>query len=237
MASNFVLGKNVTVFKFDESITAWVPYACARSCNFTLDIDTIETSISGSGKFRTYLPVSNAFTGDTEGLTQLGKANHLSVADLMQLALNHTIMLMRFEDIAENGDAFIKEAYFFITNVTQTASFDNVATFSVTLQGTGELTLVYEPTPIIQGVMYRQEFILPAGETEVTIPQVNGVSIENIIGVGLDGYDYPNIIGSGTPIGSEVKYISAGAKLTFPYADADYDRNGFIQYQIIYEAS
>ena len=234
---NLVKGKNVTVFKFDDSIDVWVPYACARACTFSLDTDTIETSITGSGKFKTLLPRSNSFNGSLDGVTQLMKENHLSIADLMALQLAHTIMLMRFEDISDDGDVFTKEAMFFITNCTQTASFDNVATFSVALQGTGPLTLIYTPTPIIQGIMYREEFTLLAGETDITVPEVDGVTLENIIGVGLDGYDYPNIISAGTPIGSEVRYTASGAVLRFPYADADNDRKGFIQYQIIYEAS
>ena len=237
MANNLVLGENVTVFKYEPSISVWVPYACARSCSLSVETDTIETSITGAGKFRTYIPQSNRFTGSLEGVTQLEKVNHLSVADLMAIQITHEVMLMRFEDISNDGDVFTKEALFFITNTTQTASFDNVATFSVALQGTGALTLIYTPTPIIQGIMYRQEFVLLAGETDITVPEVDGVEIDDIIGVGLDGYDYPNIISAGTPVGSEVRFTSAGAVLRFPYADFDNDRNGFIQYQIIYEAS
>lgn len=232
-----VRGENVTVLKYDTGVNAWVPYACARSCTFTVETSSIETSITGAGKFRTFRPQANTFTGSLEGLTQLEKPNHISIADLMQIQITHEMMLMRFEDVSDNGDVFTKEAEFFITNCTQTASFDNVATFSVNLQGTGELTLIYTPTPIIQGVMYRQEFVLLATETDVTVPEVDGVTIENIIGVGLDGYDYPNIIAAGTPIGTEVRYTPSGAVLRFPYADADLDRNGFIQYQIIYEGS
>lgn len=234
---NLVKGKNVTVFKYEDSISVWVPYACARSCTFSFDTSFLETSITGQGAFRTYVPEAHSFTGSLEGLTQLEKVNHLSIADLMAIQINMEVMLMRFEDVSDDGDVFTKEALFFITNTTQTASFDNVATFSVALQGTGELTLIYTPTPIIQGIMYRQEFVLLAGETDVTVPEVDGVTIENIIGVGLDGYDYPNVISAGTPIGTEVRYTQAGAALRFPYADADNDRNGFIQYQIIYEAS
>ena len=234
---NLVKGRNVTVFKFVPGPNTWVPYACARSCSFSLDTDSIETSITGAGAFRTFLPRANSFTGSLEGITQLEMANRLSIADLMALQIAHTIMLLRFEDINDDGDAFIKEAMFFITNTTQTASFDNVATFSVALQGTGGLTLIYTPTVIRTGIMYRQEFTLVAGETEVTVPEVDGVTIENIIGIGLDMADYPIIISAGTPIGTEVKYESAGATITFPYPDADATRYGFIQYQIIYEGS
>lgn len=232
--SNLVKGKNVTVFKFDDSIDVWVPYACARSCSFSLDTDTIETSITGSGKFKTFLPRSNSFNGSLDGVTQLLKAAHLSIADLMALQLAHTIMLMRFEDISDDGDVFTKEAMFFITNCTQTASFDNVATFSVALQGTGALTLIYTPTPIIQGIMYREEFILPNGQASVTIPALDGIPLTDVISIVLDNGDISVIIGTGTPLGQEVKFSSAGATITFPFAP-DMDLNGYISYQKIYE--
>lgn len=234
--SNLVLGENVTVFKYESSINVWVPYACARSCSFNVDTDSIETSITGAGKFRTYLPVANSFTGSLEGLTQLNTANNLSVADLMALQLAHTLLLMRFEDISNSGNVFTKEGYFFITNITQTASFDNVATFSVALQGTGALTLIYTPTPIIQGIMYRHEFVLPAGDLSVTLIELNGVTITNVISIVVDNTDASIIIGSGTPIGQEVKYNPVGAVVTFPFAP-DVDLNCYIAYQIIYEAS
>jgi hypothetical protein len=234
--SNIVKGENVTVFKYDSSVLGWIPYACARSCSFTIETDTIETSIKGSGKYRTFVPRSNASTGSLEGLTQLGAANNLSIADLITLQLSHEILLMRWEDVADNGQIFTKQLEMFITNTTQTASFDNVATFSVSLQGTGSIELVYTPTPIIQGIMYRKEFILPAGEDSIELSELDGVSIENIISIVLDNSDASIITGSGTPVGQEVKYTSAGAVITFPFP-TDIDLNGYVSYQIIYEAS
>lgn len=234
--SNIVKGENVTVFKYDDTIFAWVPYACARSCSFTIETDTIETSITGSGKYRTFVPRSNASVGTLEGLTQLGLANNLSIADLITLQINHEILLMRWEDVADNGQVFTKELEMFITNSTQTASFDNVATFSVSLQGTGAITLVYTPTPIIQGIMYRKEFILPAFADNVVLSELDGITIDNVISIILDNSDASIIIGSGTPVGQEVKYTSSGAIITFPFAP-DMNLNGYVSYQIIYEAS
>jgi hypothetical protein len=234
--SELVKGENVTVFKYVASINAWVPYACARSCSFSIETDTIETSITGSGKYRTFVPRSNASTGSLEGLTQLEKINNLSISDLIQLQVDHEILLMRWEDVSDNGDVFTKELEMFITNTTQTASFDNVATFSVSLQGTGPITLVYTPTPLIQGIMYRKEFILPANEDSIVLSELNGVTIDNVISIILDNSDASIIIGSGTPIGQEVKYNSSGATITFPFA-TDIDLNGYVSYQIIYEAS
>lgn len=237
MAQELVMGKNVVVFTYDPSISVWVPYACYRSCTLSIDSEMIETSITGNGPYRTFTYGAKTFTGAVEGLLELEKANHYGGADMIVKQMTNEVLLMRFEYESRKGDVFIFEASFLFTNNSITSSFDNVSTDSVSLQGSGIPALIYTPTPIIQGIMYREEFVLLAGNTEVTVPEIDGVTIENIIGVGLDGYDYPNIIAAGTPIGTEVRYTPAGAVLKFPYGDIENDRNGFIQYQIIYEGS
>lgn len=65
---SLVFGKDVTVFKYDSDVDVWVPYACARSCSLPISTGVLETSITGSGKFRTFVPTANSFTGTLEGL-------------------------------------------------------------------------------------------------------------------------------------------------------------------------
>lgn len=228
-----VFGKNVTVFKYDADVDVWVPYACARSCSLPISTGVLETSITGSGKFKTFLPTANSFTGTLEGLMTLEKINTIGIADLIALQLAQTILLMRFEYQDDDSHTFTMEASFIITGSTVTSSFDNVTTFSVDLQGTGALTLIYTPTPLIQGVMHRVEFTLPAGSASVgPFTELNGIDPDNIIAVELDGMDRPIIITSGTPIGQEVK-VGATGVITFPYADPDNDINGHFEYQTI----
>jgi predicted secreted protein len=170
--SKIVQGKDCVVFKWNVSLSVWVPYACARSSTITITTDVLETSITGSGKYRTFLPVANSFTGSIEGLMQLMKTNTVSIADLIALQLAHTVLLMRFVNENEEGDIFTMEANFYLTSSGITSSFDNVNTFSCELKGTGPLTLIYTPTPVISGRMNRKEFTLPLSDDSIVITEL-----------------------------------------------------------------
>lgn len=89
-----------------------------------------------------------------------------------------------------------------------------------------------DPLPVSNAFMNREDFILSATQTGVTLTALSAMPISQVMSVVLDGYDYPNIISSGTPVEDQVKYNSIGAVLTFPYADANNNRNGYVMYQI-----
>ena len=50
------------------------PIGCARSITFNMDIDMIETSITGNGNFRTYIPAAKTVTANIEGLVGIKTA-------------------------------------------------------------------------------------------------------------------------------------------------------------------
>lgn len=47
------------------------PIGCARSITFNMDVDMIETSITGNGSFRSYVPAAKTVTANLEGLVAL----------------------------------------------------------------------------------------------------------------------------------------------------------------------
>ena len=52
-----------------------VPFACARSVTFDISTDFIETSVTQSGAFKTFIPSGKQFSGNIEGLVFLNKAS------------------------------------------------------------------------------------------------------------------------------------------------------------------
>ena len=50
-----------------------VPFGCARSVTFDISTDFIETSVTQSGAFKTFLPSGKQFSGNIEGLVFLDK--------------------------------------------------------------------------------------------------------------------------------------------------------------------
>jgi hypothetical protein len=47
--------------------TVLVPFGCARSVTFDISTDFIETSVTESGAFKTFIPSGKQFSGNIEG--------------------------------------------------------------------------------------------------------------------------------------------------------------------------
>lgn len=119
---------------------------CARSINFEMQRDMIETSITGSGNFRTFTPGAASFTGSIEGLVLLEAVGFstISAADLYNRLIGGAPINAIFYEQDKNGQYFLKkECVVYIDSVSESASFDNVVTFSCTFKGTGEPTITY----------------------------------------------------------------------------------------------
>lgn len=113
--------------------------ACARSVTFTLVTEFIETSVSGTGTFATYLPTKNSFTGSVEGIVNLEPASMLSLSDLRALQVAQTLITCKFQRTDQGGNLYTDQASFYIASSSDTGSFDDMNTFSIELQGTGAL--------------------------------------------------------------------------------------------------
>lgn len=222
-----VRGKNVVVLFFHSGV--WLPYACARSCSLSVNTDFIETSVSGAGKWRTFSPQANSFTGSIEGLLNLEKINTLSLADLRAKQYAQTRLLVRFERTDDDTPAHVysDQFYCYISNSTDTSAFDNVATFNVDLQGDGPITQVFTPSPIITGTVLRLEYTAAGGETSITDTDLINKTIVEVVN---DGMGFSPIITSGTPIAKEAKYISGTGTIEFP-APLEEGQEVYIIYQ------
>lgn len=55
------------------------PIACGRSITFNIDQDMIETSITGNGRFRTYVPGAASVTANIEGLVNILHTEQITV--------------------------------------------------------------------------------------------------------------------------------------------------------------
>ena len=122
------------------------PIGCARSCTFDISRDTIETSTTGSGQFRTYIGGPLSFSGTIEGLTfiddELGSTFDLGRM-YSAIQSNDLFYIKYYEKDVENTYYLQKECTVIIESISETASFDNVVTFTVNFKGTGTPTITY----------------------------------------------------------------------------------------------
>lgn len=210
---SLVQGKNVVVFIYDGGI--WKIYACAKSATLNLATDFIETSVSGTGVFATYAPTKNSFTGTLEGVTSLEMDAVLSLPDLQQRQISQQLLMMRFQRTDNDGNVYTSQASFFISNSSDTGSFDDMDLFSIELRGTGVFTQIFTPivpVPIDGLEVQRYEYTATGGETGFTDPDLIG---KNILDVNKDGVSNSRIIISGTPVAKEVRYISSTGAFTW----------------------
>ncbi len=145
---SLVKGENVIVYIYDPIYEEWKMYGCARSCTLITNTEFIEVSTTGSGKYKSYKPTVNSFTGTLDGLVNLNDPNLLSIADLRKFQLQQTELKMRFMRTAIDNTIYGEEVYFYITSISDTASFDNINSFTVELQGTGEINQMFCPIPM-----------------------------------------------------------------------------------------
>lgn len=140
-----VAGKNVIIYI--KSGSDWVLYACAMSATLNVVTDLIETSVSGTGRFATFIPTKNSFTGILEGVTSLEQSPKLSLPDLRQRQLAQEHLLMRYQRTDADGNLYTEEASFYIASSSDSGSFDAMNLFTIELQGTGILSLTPSVTP------------------------------------------------------------------------------------------
>jgi hypothetical protein len=237
-----VLGRNVVLLEWVASVNAWLPYACSRSVTLNVNSDLIETSITGSANARTFEHECYTFDGSLEGILNLYKANHLLLQDARYKQINGVKTLMRFERDDLDGHIYTDEAYFLFTNTSDISAFDNVSTFTFRIQGTGQLTQIYTPSPKVNAIVYSLYYNSDgSGETSFQDDRLIGV---NVIGAWRQS-DYEVIL-SGTPTQNEVKHDSGTGTMSWtvpmdggnPGDPENYPPERWhIQYQIIYEGS
>ena len=70
-----VRGEDVilSVQQYNGTENVYVPFGCARSVTFDISTDFIETSVTESGQFKTFLPSGKQYSGNIEGLVFLDK--------------------------------------------------------------------------------------------------------------------------------------------------------------------
>lgn len=228
---SLVPGEQYVIYIYSGGI--WTPYACVRSGSMSIETDTIETTVSGSGNYRTFEPTVHGFSASFDGVISANVSGSLVLSDLQALQLAKTKLLMRFIQTSVANDIYIKQAYFYITGSTDTGSFDGIATFQISLKGTGAITQIYTPPPTTTGIVYRYPAMgstapVASGTYSVT---VTGLGTKNILGVWKDGVGNNDIILTGTPVGKEVLYETSGSDGVFTWAIPFDGESWFCQYQ------
>lgn len=134
-----VNGKDVVLTIEDDEYTI----VCARSIQFDINREMIETSVTGSGFTRTFVPGAIEWSGSIEGLTFISDlTNNGDTYSLYQILLTGSkIKLVWYEEDFGNDYFLKKEGYGYINGISEISSFDNVVTFNANFTGSGPITI------------------------------------------------------------------------------------------------
>ena len=206
-----VQGNDIILFIYDGM---WKPVVCGTSCSFETTAEDIETSITGSGVWRTYEYVALTWTCSFDGVILLDGLNQASLQDLRAYQYSRQKVLIRYQREDGDGNVYTDEGYALITSISDSGDLDSMATFSVSLKGTGPLTSVFAPTPVDTGKsVKRLEYTGVSGETSFTDALLIGAEILDVV---VDGIGRSQIITSGTPVNQEAKYVSTTGTIEVP---------------------
>lgn len=147
--ANKVRGIDVVLTIKPAGALDYYPIACARSITFNINREFIETTSYGAGYFKSYFPSVMSMTANVEGLVLLGKDtdttwNMGKLYDLLIDITGGNHFYIKFYEVDDTGVLFLqKECKAYLSAITETASFDNMTTFTADFIIDGPVDITY----------------------------------------------------------------------------------------------
>jgi len=226
-----VIGKNVMLYwhRTDVDPEVDVAFACSTNCTFNVSVDQKEVTSQTSAWFREYKNDVATWNLTCDGLITLTGFSYLFMLE-KQLAREP----IEIKFVVDNGidGLTIINGTCNISSLAINAPYKDVATYNVSLQGTGAYnTTGTEVSPegvIIVGSnpVKTKGYTASGGETSITFADTIGYAC---LYVSRGGVDAQNILTSGTPTGDDVRFVSSTGVLTFgrPLEAGEYIRGLF----------
>jgi len=223
-----VIGNNVMLYwhRTDVDPEVDVAFACSTTCTFSVSIDQKEVTSQTSAWFREYKNDVAIWTVSCDGLITLSGFSYLFMLDKQ---LTREPIEIKF--VVDNGvdGLVIINGICNITSLAINAPMRDVATYNVSLQGSGAYNITgtqVDPSGVIivgANPVKTKGYTASGGETSITFADTIGYAC---LYVSRGGVDAHNILISGTPTGDDVKFVSATGVLTFgrPLAAGEYIR-------------
>ena len=184
-----VRGKSGLLYAYDNG--QWKLLVCLRSITLNVSTDFIETSTVGSNNFWTGEARQTSFVGSAECFLVLDVSSFhhtpLRLPDLRALQIGNTKLLCRFDRTDDSGNIYTDEAYFYISNTTDTGSTNEVYTWTIELKGTGSITQVFTPTPqpTTNKVQRYQDYSPVQDATSLAVSSLIGTTILKVVTTGV----------------------------------------------------
>lgn len=117
------------------------PIVCCTSVSISITTEYIETSVSGSGGSSTILPTKDNWSTNVDGVVSIDEGNLITFPDLQILQLAKTLITVEVISTAQNGFTYTRNGSGYIVESSDTGSYDGMDTFSLSLRGSGGLSI------------------------------------------------------------------------------------------------
>ena len=209
-----VIGKNIMLYKYDSLTETDIPFACSTNATFSVNVDQKEVTSQSSAWYREYRNDIASWQVTCDGLVTLDNYGYLF---LLQQQQNRETILVKF--VIDNGvdGLVIISGNANLTSLSINGPYKDIATYSVTLQGTGAYgtsgtSITPSGTVIVGGSVYSKGYTGLGTETTITWTDMIG---KECLYVSRGGIDVQTILTTGSPIDEEVKWDSTTGILTF----------------------
>jgi predicted secreted protein len=212
-----VIGKNVMLYwhRTDVDPEVDVAFACSTNCAFNVSVDQKEVTSQSSAWFREYKNDVATWNVTCDGLITLSGFSYLFMLDKQ---LTREPIEIKF--VVDNGvdGLTIINGICNITSLSINAPYKDVATYNVSLQGSGAYNTTgteVDPSGVIivgANPVKTKGYTASGGETSITFADTIGYAC---LYVSRGGVDAQNILTTGVPTGDDVKFVTATGVLTF----------------------
>lgn len=216
-----VNGKNIMLYYYEAPSETYpdgrdIPFACSTNCTFNVQVGQKEVTSQTSAWYREYKIDVASWTVNCDGIVTLNGYNYLNFLDIQKNRIP-----IRINFVIDNGTdgLVIIGGTCNLANFQLNGPWKDIATYSVSLQGTGEYSTAgtnINPsgTIIANGSVYNKQYTAAGGETTITWTDMIG---KTCLYVSRGGVDVREIV-STTPTGEQVRWNSVTGVLTFARA-------------------
>lgn len=206
---NTIRGKNIVCSMYVTD--AYYPIFCAKTAEFTINQDEIETTSVNSGSSREYVPGMSNATLSMTGVTTLDNTNdRVSVLYLMQQSIRRATQDCIITLTDDSGNDVVIQFYAIITSTGFTRDVASYSQSSVTFRVTGNITFDTVILPPVPDVVYSIYLNTTAGQYTVND---SALIDADILQVAREGSTYTEV--TGTPSGRQFKFTASTGVLTF----------------------
>jgi predicted secreted protein len=212
-----VIGNNVMLYwhRTDVDPEVDVAFACSTNCTFEVSVEQKEVTSQTSAWFRQYKNDLATWSVTCDGLITLSGFSYLFMLE-KQLAREP----IEIKFVVDNGvdGLTIINGICNITSLSINAPVRDVATYNVSLQGSGAYNTTgteVDPSGVIivgANPVKTKGYTASGGETSITFADTIGYAC---LYVSRGGVDAQNILTTGVPTGDDVRFVSATGVLTF----------------------